>query len=101
MRLLLIISASALVLAGCAGDFDKSAEACKRPPDQQAQWELVTSGVVSLGMDMPTKKRLGIVGPNYPSTNAACDHNGDDKGKPQQVHDLQKVGVALSPDSRS
>jgi hypothetical protein len=97
MRLLLTITVSALALAGCADDFDKSANTnCARPADKQAQWDLVAPGVVSLGMDMPTKKRLGIANSNQVAMNmTACVHNEDNKENKPQIQDLQKIGASL------
>ena len=96
MRLLLTITIAVLALAGCAGDFDNSASTnCVRPPDKQAQWDLVAPGVVSLGMDLPTKKRLGIAGSNQVALNtAACVRNRDNKENKPQINDLQKIGAA-------
>jgi hypothetical protein len=98
-----IVSAivSALALAGCADGYDKSADTdCRHstPPDRQARWELVTPGVVSLGMDTPTKKLLGLASPNQVDVyRAACLRNQDNKGNGPQIHDLQKIGSILSP----
>ena len=99
MRLILPIFVSVLVMAGCADDYDKSAGAdCSRPPDKQAKWELVGPGVVSLGMDMPTKKRLGIANSNQVATDATtCVRNENNRENKPRSHDLQKIGVALSP----
>jgi hypothetical protein len=99
MRLILPIIVSVLVLAGCADDYEKSADAnCRRAPDKQAKWEIVGPGVVSLGMDMPTKKRLGIANPNQVATDATtCVRNDNNKENKPQSHDLQKIGVALPP----
>jgi hypothetical protein len=95
MRLLLTITVSALV-AGCADDFDKSANTnCARPSDKQAQWELVAPGIASLGMDMPTRKRLGVANSNQVATNTtACVHRDDNIENKQQIQDLHKIGAA-------
>ena len=99
MRLILPLTISGLVLAGCADDYDKSAYSnCKHlaPPDQQAQWELVTPGVMSLGMDVQTKKRLGVDSSNRNVANkVTCVHNEDNRENGPQI-DLQKIGAALS-----
>jgi hypothetical protein len=96
MKLLLAITVSALVLAGCADDFKSANTNCARPADKQAQWDLVAPGVVSLGMDMPTKKRLGIDSSNQVAMNAtACVRNDDNKVNKPQSQDLQKIGTDL------
>ena len=88
MSRILTITLCALMLAGCAGGYDKSAEAgCRQPapPDQRAEWEMVEPGILSLGMDMRTKKLLGINPSNRKAADtAACS-------KPQTI-DLHKIG---------
>jgi hypothetical protein len=86
-RIVFAMMISALMLAGCAADYDKSADAGCKSPAMQAQWELVAPGIMSLGMDGPTKKRLGIANANEAATHAAaCKEN-----KPQ-IQDLKKLG---------
>ena len=94
MTQLLTLTVTALVLAGCADGYDKSADtnACERsaPPDQQATWRMVEPSVVSLGMDMPSKKKA--------TNTAVCGHNGGNGGNAPKIHDLQKIGAARSWD---
>lgn len=96
MSRILAITFCVTMLAGCAGGYDKSADSsCKQPapPDQQARWEMVAPGILSLGMDMPTKKRLGVDNSNQKAANTvACT-------KPQTI-DLQKIGAAFRIGSR-
>ncbi len=93
---ILTITLCVTVLVGCAGGYDKAADSsCKKPapPDQQAQWEMVAPGILSLGMDMQTKKRLGIDNSNQKAANTVtCS-------KPQTT-DLQKIGAAFRIESR-
>jgi hypothetical protein len=92
MRSVLTIAVSALALAGCAEGYDRSADgnACNRlaPADRQAQWNLVTPGVASLGIDMPGKRKPGGNAPNT----AKCVHPDGNKTNAPQIHDLQKIG---------
>lgn len=95
MKLILPVAISALVLAGCTDDFNKTAStSCARPADKQAQWELVAPGVLSLGMDLPTKKRLGIANANQVAT-TACGHNENNMENNPQIQDLKKVGALV------
>ena len=92
------------MLAACADGYDRSADSnCKHsaPPDQQAQWELVTPGVMSLGMDIQTKKRLGIDRSNRNAASMGACHNEDNKGNGPQIHELQKIGAAMSSSNGS
>ena len=104
MSRILPITVSALLLAGCADGYDKSADSsCRRlaPPDQQARWELVAPGIMSLGMDRPTKKRLGIANSNQVATGATtCLRNEDNKEHKPQIQDLQKIGRLHGSGSR-
>ena len=87
MNRILTITVCLMMLAGCAGGPDQSAEAgCKpaTPPDKQAQWEMVEPGILSMGMDGPTRKRLGIEKSNQKAA-ATCT-------RPQTL-DLQKIGA--------
>jgi hypothetical protein len=96
-RILTIISAT--MLAGCASGYDKSANSsCKAPPDQQAQWEMVAPGIMSLGMDLQTKKRLGVDNSNRKAASTVACYNEDNKGNEPQTLDLQKIGATLSRD---
>lgn len=104
MKLLLVITVAAPALASCADGYDKSADSnCGHlaASDRQAQWELVAPGVVSLGMDMQTKKRLGIANSNQVATNATtCLRNEDNREHKPQIQDLQKIGRFRGPGSR-
>ena len=105
MRHILMVTFLALMLAGCADGYDKSANSnCRHlaPPDRQAQWELVTPGVMSLGMDVQTKKRLGVDSSNRNAANkVTCVRNEDKREDGPQTHDLQKIGAALSSGIKS
>lgn len=104
MSRFLPIAVSALVLAGCADGYDKSADSnCGHlaSPNQQARWELVAPGIMSLGMDTPTKKRLGIASSNQVATGATtCLRNDDNRQHKPQIQDLQKIGRSRGPGSR-
>jgi len=51
---------------------------------------------MSLGMDIQTKKRLGVDNSNRNAANMGACHNEDNKGKVPQTLDLQKIGATLS-----
>jgi len=92
MRSVLTIAVSALALAGCAEGYDRSADsnACNppAPADRQAQWNLVTPGVASLGIDMPGKRKIG----DHATNTAKCVRPDGNKTNAPQIHDLQKIG---------
>ena len=96
MKHILTVTFSALMLAGCAETYDRSAGSdCTRPPDRQAGWQLVTPGVWSTGVMQPEEYRFGAGSHKGHAMNtAACFHNDDGKAGKPESRDLQRIGAA-------
>jgi hypothetical protein len=102
MRHILTVTFSALTLAGCANGYDKSAgiDDCKSlaRPDQQSGWRFITPGVWSTGPVNPGEFRFGGGShKHYPVNMAGCVHDEKNRGDPPQIHNPQKIGMALAP----
>ena len=101
MTRILTITLAALMLAGCAGGYDKSAgiNDCKRAALADRPVYHTGIGVSNSvqssfegipGRDLPNGRSERL--PYGPSANS-CVHNEDNQGKPLAV-DLQKIGAA-------
>ena len=98
VRLILSVAACALVLAGCASAYDKSAEAsaCKRGADRASAPQVsgpgfvMTGGLVIPGRDLGGSGKLDKDWGNFP-----CIREEQNGTNPPKSYDLHKIGMAL------
>ena len=97
MTRILTITLFALMLAGCADGYDKSAgiHDCKPADNPAALFGANLSANNSLG-GIPGRDLPIGSGRFFPNGTSTCVPDGDNKGKEPQTGDLQKIGTTRS-----
>jgi hypothetical protein len=96
MRHILAVTFSALMLAGCADGYDKSAVAngCNRPGREISYPMMNIWSLGSVVADVPNRDLFSSNKPHGDDASAnECVHKEDNKGNEPKTTDLQKIGA--------